>query len=91
MCKSVYICVSIKTNNMNTATTQKINIVKETISIIAGISVDFTIRGEKSFTFHFEGKNDIAMKKIANYFNNAAKVECEYDLECDYSCIFIEA
>ena len=72
--------------------TSKTNRVKEVISQVAGIAVDFTIRGEKSFTFHFEGKNERAMNRIANYFLSAnAQVESEYDAEIDYTCIFIEA
>ena len=72
--------------------TTKTNRVKEVISQVAGIAVDFTIRGEKSFTFHFEGKNERAMNRIANYFLSAnAQVESEYDAEIDYTCIFIEA
>jgi hypothetical protein len=72
--------------------TTKTNTVKEVISQVAGIAVDFTIRGEKSFTFHFEGKNERAMNRIANYFLSAnAQVESEYDVEIDYTCIFIEA
>ena len=72
--------------------TSKTNRVKEVISQVAGIAVDFTIRGEKSFTFHFEGKNERAMNRIANYFLSAnAQVESEYDSEIDYTCIFIEA
>jgi hypothetical protein len=68
----------------------KIEMVKSVISQIAGIAVDFTIRGEKSFTFHFEGDNQAAMQRIAKYFGMNAQVECEYDLECDYSCVFVE-
>lgn len=69
---------------------ERINQVKKVISQVAGIAVDFTIRGEKSFTFHFEGSNQLAMHKIKNYFGVNAQVECEYDLECDYSCVFVE-
>jgi hypothetical protein len=72
--------------------TTKTNMLKQVISQVAGIAVDFTIRGEKSFTFHFEGKNERAMNKIANYFLSAnVQVTSEYDLEIDYTCIFIEA
>lgn len=72
--------------------TTKTNRVKEVISQVAGIAVDFTIRGEKSFTFHFEGKNERAMNRIANYFiSGNASVQSEYDAEIDYTCIFIEA
>ena len=72
--------------------TTKTNTVKQVISQVAGIAVDFTIRGEKSFTFHFEGKNERAMNRLANYFNSGnASVQSEYAAEIDYTCIFIEA
>ena len=72
--------------------TTKTNMLKQVISQVAGIEVDFTIRGEKSFTFHFEGKNERAMNKIVNYFLSAnVQVTPEYDLEIDYTCVFIEA
>jgi hypothetical protein len=72
---------------MNTA---KIQLVQKVISQVAGINVELTIRGLREFTFHYEGKNDLAMKRICNYFKGTAKIECEYDIECDYSCVFIE-
>jgi hypothetical protein len=77
---------------MNAQSNNKMNIVKNVISQVAGIAVDFTIRGEKSFTFHFEGKNETAMNRIAKYFRSAnAQVEAEYDVECDYTMVFVEA
>ena len=68
----------------------KIEMVKSVISQIVGIAVDFTVRGQKSFTFHFEGQNEKAMQRIAKYFGNTAEIELDYDLECDYSCVFVE-
>lgn len=31
---------------------------------VAGIPVEITVRGKRSFTFSFEGKNETAAKKI---------------------------
>lgn len=77
---------------MNTTSNNKINIVKNVISQVAGIAVDFTIRGEKSFTFHFEGQNHDAMNRVIKYFRSSnAQVEAEYDVECDYTMVFVEA
>jgi len=74
---------------MNTA---RINTLTKIISQIAGIKVDLTIRGEKSFTFHFEGENKRAMNKISNYFSSAnVGIQAEYHADVDYTCIFIEA
>lgn len=70
----------------------KINAVKEFISQYAGIMVDMSIRGERSFTFHFEGENQNAMVKIAKYFiSGNAQVEYLYDAEIDSTMIFVEA
>ena len=44
---------------------------------VAGIPVEITVRGKRSFTFSFEGKNETAAKKIQQYF---APVSLEYDL-----------
>lgn len=74
---------------MNT-TNKKIESVKKMMSLLAGIPVDFTIRGENKFTFHYEGKNEKAMNKLINYFSKAnVKIETEYDVELNYSCLFI--
>ena len=45
---------------------------------VAGVLVEITIRGKKSFTFSFEGKNEVAAKKIQKYF---APVTLEYDYD----------
>lgn len=72
--------------------TTRINTVTKIISQIAGIEVGLTIRGEKSFTFHFEGENKRAMNKISNYFSSAnVAIQAEYHSDVDYTCIFIEA
>lgn len=55
---------------------------------VAGIPVEITIRGEKSFTFSFEGKNEVAAKKIQNYFALVA-LEYDYDEECDFTCLYM--
>lgn len=55
---------------------------------VAGVPVEITIRGEKSFTFSFEGKNEVAAKKIQEYFNPVA-LDYDYDAECDLTCLYM--
>lgn len=38
------------------------------MTLVAGLPVEITVRGKRSFTFSFEGKNEIAAKKIQQYF-----------------------
>lgn len=56
---------------------------------VAGVPVEITIRGEKSFTFSFEGKNEVAAKKIQEYFNPVASLDYDYDAECDLTCLYM--
>lgn len=55
---------------------------------VAGVPVEITIRGKKSFTFSFEGKNEVAAKKIQEYFNHVA-LDYDYDEECDLTCLYM--
>lgn len=55
---------------------------------VAGIPVEITVRGKKSFTFSFEGKNEMAVKKIQQYFASVS-LEYDYDEECDYTCLYM--
>lgn len=54
---------------------------------VAGVLVEITIRGKKSFTF-FEGKNEVAAKKIQKYFAPVT-LEYDYDEECDLTCLYM--
>lgn len=55
---------------------------------VAGVPVEITIRGEKSFTFSFEGKNEVAAKKIQEYFYPVV-LDYDYDEECDLTCLYM--
>lgn len=68
----------------------KLDTLKKTLSQVAGIEVDITIRGENKFTFSFEGENKEAADKIINFFGNKLKDNPtgEYDLECDMTFIY---
>lgn len=55
---------------------------------VAGLPVEITVRGKRSFTFSFEGKNEIAAKKIQQYFAPVA-LEYDYDEECDLTCLYM--
>ena len=61
------------------------------ISKVAETEVEITIRGEKSFTFSYEGENQKAENGIKAFFKNAVNsLICDYDEECDYTCIYVE-
>ena len=55
---------------------------------VAGVLVEITIRGKKSSTFSFEGKNEVAAKKIQKYFAPVT-LEYDYDEECDLTCLYM--
>ena len=56
--------------NMDT----KLAAVTKTATRIAGIPVDITIRGEKKFTFYYEGINHVARNRLVDFFSPAAMV-----------------
>ena len=72
----------------------KLNIIKQTLSKVAGIEVDVTVRGDNKFTFSFEGENKKALKSIFNYFGDKLIVEKDndsvdfYDKEIDMTYIY---
>ena len=61
------------------------------IEQIAGRSMEFTVRGERNFTFSFEGRDDAAVSKVVEFFAAWANVSADYDEECDQTCIFVDA
>ena len=59
---------------------------------IAGIPVEVYFRGETSFTIGFEGHNDCAAQKLLSFFRKSAtSVELDYDIETQYTAIYLEA
>jgi len=62
-----------------------------TIEQVAGRSMEFTIRGDRNFTFSFEGRDEEAVNKVVEFFAEHAKVSADYEEECDLTCIFIDA
>lgn len=55
---------------------------------VAGVPVEITIWGERSFTFSFEGKNETAARRIQKYFATVS-LEYDYDEECDLTCLYM--
>ena len=54
-------------------------------------NVEMTIRGLKSFTFSFEGKNEVAVEKAIEMYKPISTVTSAYDEELDMSFIWIES
>ncbi|MGU9992736.1 hypothetical protein D0839_16285 [Bordetella avium] len=63
----------------------------DTITKIAGRAVELTIRGEKSFTFSFDGRDDSASARLMDFFRSAGKAASDYDAECDHTCVYVDA
>jgi len=73
------------------------------LSVATGVTVDITIRGETSFTWSFEGRNDAAAAKlvrIAEDGRSHATVEVTQILSAEESgtgepelltCVYVEA
>jgi hypothetical protein len=70
-----------------------LNKLQSIISLVAGITIEITVRGEKQFTFSFEGKNEGAIDKIKGYFKNGFSwgAESGYYEECDLTCLYANA
>lgn len=66
------------------------SLIKE-ISAVAGRAVELTIRGQRNFTFSFEGRDDNASAKLVSFFRKEAKARSEYDEECDLTCVYVDA
>ena len=60
------------------------------LSIIANREIEITVRGEKEFTFSFDGEDKNAIKLLKRYFKNTwTKWTNDFDLECDMTCCYV--
>lgn len=74
-------------------TTPKDRLIKlqNMLSKFAGVNIEVTIRGERSFTFSFEGQNETALQKIVSYLKKGSdRITYLYDSESDLSAIYLE-
>lgn len=62
---------------------------KHTLSHIAGVPVEITIRALDKFTFTFDGRNDKAMSKLQAFFLGKL-TGCGYDRECNMSYAYLD-
>jgi hypothetical protein len=71
----------------------KLTALKIQLGRIAGIPVEIYFRGDTSFTIGFEGNDKEAANKIVKYFatSGAKNIEAEYDIETQYTAIYLEA
>ena len=74
-----------------TTTIQQMN---EKMSKIAGTNVETTIRGVNKFTFMVDGLNEVAARKINDFFmlesSRVNSIEITNDAECDASFVYVE-
>lgn len=52
------------------------------INQVAGREIEITIRGDRSFTFSFDEIDEVATRKICDFFKGSAKISVETDEEC---------
>lgn len=67
-----------------------IKILEVQLSRVAGVSVEITIRGERKFTYSFEGNHEAAVSALKKYFagQGSFSEESGYDEECDHTCLY---
>ena len=75
---------------MKTEITNRLSRLQNFLSVVTGKAVDITIRGEKSFTFSFEGQSRNALNNLVNYFFGQGEIKSGYDKECDMSFLYLE-
>ena len=77
---------------MNATQKARLIVLQNTLSTAAGVPVEVTIRGLKSFTWSFEGVNHDAARKlkaIAEKSGSRCEVEVLFDL--DMTAVYVEA
>ena len=62
--------------------------IENTLSTISGVEVEVNITRKNCITLSFEGKNEVAAKKIQDYFA-PKQLEYDYDEECDFTCLYM--
>lgn len=67
----------------------RVQVLEDTLSHIAGVPVEITIRALDKFTFTFDGRNDKAMSKLQAFFLGKL-TDCGYDRECNMSYAYLD-
>lgn len=57
---------------------------------IAGRPVEVTVRGDRKFTFSFDGQCEAAVAAVRRFFGSLARMTSSYDEECDLTCIYAD-
>jgi hypothetical protein len=52
------------------------------ISKVAGVPVEITVRGDRRFTYSFDGVDEAAAGRIVGFFGSLAACEVVVDAEC---------
>jgi len=77
-------------NSMMNDTKERLTNLANMLSIIANREIEITVRGEKEFTFSFDGEDKNAIKLLKRYFKNTwTKWTNDFDLECDMTCCYV--
>lgn len=63
---------------------------EKTVSQVAGVQVELTIRGDHDFTFSAEGNVREAFDRLARFLGSKATCRFDYTADCDLSCLYVE-
>ena len=77
-------------DSMMNETKERLTNLANMLSIIANREIEITVRGEKEFTFSFDGEGKNAIKFLKRYFKNTwTKWTNDFDAECDMTCCYV--
>ena len=77
-------------DSMMNETKERLTNLANMLSIIANREIEITVRGEKEFTFSFDGEDKNAIKFLKRYFKNTwTKWTNDFDAECDMTCCYV--
>ena len=82
---------TMKSNsNIHPVYKSRVKSLEETLTHIAGVPVEITIRAIDHYTFTFDGRHDKAMSKLQAFFLGKLN-GCGYDQECNMSYAYYDA
>ena len=82
---------TMKSNsNIHPVYKSRVKSLEETLTHIAGVPVEITIRAIDHYTFTFDGRNDKAMSKLQAFFLGKLN-GYGYDQECNMSYAYYDA
>lgn len=64
--------------------------IEKTLSALAGVVVELTVRGDQEFTVSADGNRRSELSKLTPIFGTNVETSFRYDAEIDFSVLFID-